>query len=325
MERKYQFNDFSNNNTWLIFRRDIFIQDDPMDIYIIMDLPSGLLLSYEIAETQLSQKQVESLLEKALFKKGEAPKQILVANNDPIEPMLQRPAQNLRVTVKIVPAMHLEDLTEEVVIPFHDKFDDPTPHNFSDFENDSDDVKSAKRSIPDSYDLCSCSSGLKYKFCCKRIFIETIEAMCCAEEGKFKEALEWISKMRKLVGNTSEVLCREAIVYSFFDRKKSKEILKQCLEINPKHPRAHYLYALELKEVGDFQAAIAAYEKAVSYYPSTDHYHLNEVYNNLGVIHYEMGDIVKAKLAFELALHFMPSDKLTRRNLKDFIYSKEGK
>lgn len=58
------------------------------------------------------------------------------------------------------------------------------------------DYENAKRSIPDSYDLCSCASGSKYKFCCKRIFGEIVNAMVAAEEGEFEEALKWIASFQ---------------------------------------------------------------------------------------------------------------------------------
>lgn len=173
--------------------------------------------------------------------------------------------------------------------------------------------------VPDSYDLCSCASGKKYKFCCKQIFREITLAMAAIEKGKTAEALEWISKAKAIAGETSEVLCRESIVYSFFDAKKSEEILNKCLLANPNHPRAYYLRGIDLSERGDLDGAIKAYETAIAHYPPSDQYHLNEVYNNLGTIYFDMGDMVKAKSAWEKALLYMPSDKITRQNLAECL------
>ena len=39
----------------------------------------------------------------------------------------------------------------------------------------------AKKMIPDSYDLCPCASGKKYKFCCKKIFVEIMECLIYIE------------------------------------------------------------------------------------------------------------------------------------------------
>jgi Flp pilus assembly protein TadD len=61
---------------------------------------------------------------------------------------------------------------------------------------------------------------------------------------------------------------------------------------------------------------------AIANYPPTDHFHLNEVYNNLGVALYEIGNLEEAKIAWEKALFFLPSDKIVRQNLAEFIYNK---
>lgn len=181
---------------------------------------------------------------------------------------------------------------------------------------------SLKYFIPDSYDFCPCASGKKYKFCCKRIFREVMGAMTAAEEGKLSEALEWITKAKYIIGETAEVICREAIVYSFFNIKKSEEILDKCLAINPNHPRSHYLRGIMLNDQGDIQGAIVEYEMAIANYPKSDHFHLNEAYNNLGTAFHALNDLTKAKIAWEQALVHLPSDKMTKRNLEEFIYNK---
>src|SRR5262249_9027408 len=150
---------------------------------------------------------------------------------------------------------------------------------------------------------------------------EVSQAMIAAEEGNLSEALGWIAKAKNSVGETAEVLCREAIVYSYFDTEKSEATLNRCLVVNPKHPRAHYLRGIKLKEQGDFVGAIKAYETAIAHYPETDHYHLNEVYNNLGTVFHAMGNGIKAQSCWEKALLYLPSDKTARRNLNDCIYN----
>jgi tetratricopeptide (TPR) repeat protein len=325
MQKKYQFDDFEDGDAWIFFRVDAVTKDKALDVYVLMDLPSGMVFAYQATETELSQKQVDSLFEQALLQAGEAPKEILLACNDPAEPFLRKTALRSRTKIKTVPKICLQDLMNEVEKSFADHFNLPvigTRHDFED-EDDKADYESIKQSIPDSYDLCSCASGLKYKFCCKRIFGEIVEAMNAAEDGDYDEALKWIARARKIVGNTSELFCREAIVYRFFDLKKSKECLEKCQAINPKHPRFHYIQAIDLTTKGDFEGAVEAYKRAISYYPETDLYHLNEAHNNLGVLYYKMNDLVKAKFEWEVALKLFPSDKLSKRNLRDLIYSKE--
>jgi tetratricopeptide (TPR) repeat protein len=149
-----------------------------------------------------------------------------------------------------------------------------------------------------------------------------MEAMVAAEEGDYTTALTWIDKAKSVVGETAEVICRESIIYSYFDNKKSNDLLAQCLSINPKHPRAHYLIGLMLKESGDIEGAVTAYQRAIHHYPPTDVFHLNEVYNNLGSAFYSGGNIEEAKSAWEKALLYLPSDKTTRRNLAEFIHNR---
>lgn len=317
-KKKYQLHDFKDDNTWVIFRMDMFVDKQIVDVYAILTLPEDMIVGHEIAITELSEEQVDKLLKSALFQYGEIPKQILLAHNDPIEPLLLEWANDLQVKINTVPAISLEDLTDPVKESFRSKFSGLAPKRDR-TEDEEIDYENAKRSIPDSYDLCPCASGLKYKYCCKRIFREITEAMVAVEEGYYKEALGWIAKARAKVGNTAEVYCRESIVYSFFDTQKSEECLQKCLEVNPKHPRAFYLQGLNLLGQGDFYGAVIAYKKAISYYPATDHYHLNEVHNNLGTLYYRMGNLALAKSELETALRYLPTDKMTQRNLQDFF------
>ncbi|MCB1181045.1 MAG: tetratricopeptide repeat protein [Chlamydiia bacterium] len=184
--------------------------------------------------------------------------------------------------------------------------------------NQRDVDEAAEQMIPQPYSPCTCASGKKFKFCCKPIFHCVVEAMCAAEDGLHEEALQWISKAEKIVGNTAEVLCRKAIIYSFTDRQRYVEYLQKCLEVNPQHPRAHYLKGIDSNKKGDYEAAIAAYLKAIQYYPSTDHYHLNEVYNNLANVYHQIGEHTKAIAAWKTALEYSSTDKMARMNLQKF-------
>ncbi len=63
-----------------------------------------------------------------------------------------------------------------------------------------------------------------------------------------------------------------------------------------------------------------AYEQAIEHYSVTDKFHLNETWNNLGTVFYDLGQFAKAKGAWEQALVYLPSDIVTKRNLREFIY-----
>jgi len=51
------------------------------------------------------------------------------------------------------------------------------------------------------------------------------EAMYSVEQGKIDDAIDWMKKAQKKVGNTPEIMCRYAIIYSFYDDHKFFELL----------------------------------------------------------------------------------------------------
>lgn len=81
-----------------------------------------------------------------------------------------------------------------------------------------------------------------------------------------------------------------------------------------------YVLGLERKERGDLQGALRAYQTAIENYPSTDLYHLNETWNNLGTVYYALEEYFAAKIAWEKALSFLPEDPTAMENLHEFIY-----
>jgi tetratricopeptide (TPR) repeat protein len=310
---------------WVIFRLDTQIKNQPVDIYMILDVLSDMLLAFKIVEDEILQKHADELLSEALAKKGSTPNKLLLTKGEPAECVFRKSAEDIGINLELVAASHLEEFIVPCRRYFGEQFYSPSSLAYVKEDDAEYSREELKYMIPDSYDLCSCASGKKYKFCCKKILREITEAMVAAEDGKLSDALEWITKAKQIVGETAEVLCRESIAYSFFDEQKSEGFLNKCLAVNPNHPRAHYLRGITLKKRGDFQGAIASYETAIAHYPLSDHYHLNEVYNNLGVVFHAVGDLVKAKLAWEKALLYMPKDKITQQNLTDFIYNKTNR
>lgn len=319
--KPYQFDDFKNNSTWLIFRLDSQIAEGPIDFYMVMDLPSGDVVTFVITETVLTQSQANKLLKEAKILCVNLPNRIIIERGDPAEPLIRKATDKLGLRFEAINSFYLEDLTAPIKQSFGEHFYSPSSIGYSHARENADDLdqECLKKMIPDSYDPCTCASGKKYKFCCKKIFTEIMEAMVAAEDGDYTTALKWIDKAKLLVGETAEVLCRESIVYSYFDDEKSDELLVQCLSINPNHPRAHYIRGLTMKQNGDLKGSINAYQTAIRHYPASDVYHLNETYNNLGSAFYENGNIEEAKSAWEKALLYLPSDKTTRRNLAEFI------
>lgn len=319
---KLQYEDFSENDVWLIFRLDIQVANQAVDVYLGMDLPSGLVFGHDLAPEKLGEKQAEDLLQLGKTKKGRFPRRILLVKGDPAEPVLEALSGKLNLKLEAVPAPYLEDILSPIKESFGKNFFAPSTLGYAHVEENADELdrESAKHMVPDSYDPCSCASGKKFKFCCKPFFREILGAMMEVERGRPKEALKWIAKAKAVGGETPEILCREAIVLSYTDPVKADEVLAKCLTINPKHPRANYIKGINFKDRKDYLGAIAAYKTAIANYPKTDRYHLNEAYNNLGTAFFEVENMAEAKAAWEQALVLLPSDRMVRENLIEFIY-----
>ena len=321
--KPYRHEDFKKNEAWLVFRLDTQVKNESVDIYMVMELASGILAGQELAVGEgLNATVAENLVVSCGKRLSSLPLRIVLAKGDPAEAAFAAVATKLNLDFELVPTIAVEGLIAPVKEQFGSHFYSPSSLGHASIRNDADkfDRESAKHFVPDAYDPCSCASGKKFKFCCKPVFGEIVGAMAAAAEGRRVEALKHIAKAKVVVGETAEVLCREAIVYSYFDPKMSEEVLDKCLAAHPGHPRANYIRGLMFKERGDFKAAIAAYETAIANYPKTDRYHLNETYNNLGTAFFETEDYARAKAAWEQALVLLPSDKVVRQNLVEFIY-----
>jgi len=324
--KKLQYDDFAPKDTWLLFRLDTQIADKSADVYMLMELPSGELLNSEATlDEGLPPKQLQAFLQKALNRKKYWPKKIITVKGDPIESFFEKLSLPVKLQIEPYPASAIEDLTAPVKQHFGEHFFSPSSvfHAHAKDDIHPDDMEAAKQSIPDAYSPCSCGSGQKYKFCCKPIFREIMGAMSEAENGRKKEALKYIQEAKKRVGETAEVLSREAIVYSFFDKAVSDRLLTICLERFPNHPRANYIMGINLREQERFPEAIVYYQKAIENYPKTDRYHLNEAYNNIGSVYYDLQDYKKAKESWEQALFLLPSDRMVKQNLIEFIYTNQ--
>jgi tetratricopeptide (TPR) repeat protein len=321
--KKLQYQDFTPKTLWLIFRLDTQIADKSADVYMLMELPSGELLNSEVTLAEgLPSKQLKVFLQKAYEKKNYWPKNILVVKGDPIEKLIVKLTLPGSLQIEPCPASALENLIAPVKESFGEFCFSPSSLFYSHARDDvdTDEIESSRQSIPDAYSPCPCASGKKYKYCCKPIFREIMGAMAEAENGRKHEALKYIQEAKKRVGETAEVLCREAIVYSFFDKAEFDRLLNRCLEQFPNHPRANYIMGINLREQERFSDAIVYYKKAIESYPKTDRYHLNEAYNNIGSVYYDLKNYEEAKASWEQALFLLPSDRMVKQNLLQFIY-----
>lgn len=303
---------------WVIARTDAMIKTSPVDVYAILEAPSLYVHGFDIVTgASMTAKAAERLLRKGFEGRASWPPRLAVPKGDPCGAVIARVAQSLGIRVEEILLAEIEAYAAPFLAEFAKQGFSASP--VPDHGASSNEAESARAMIPDSYDPCPCASGAKYKFCCKRIFREVVHAMAAAEEGDYREALRWMKEAEKIAGLSAEVLCRFAIVYSYFDEEKAGGYLRRCLEKNPRHPRAHYLLGIEHKQQGRIAAAITEYEKAIENYPKTDRFHLNEASNNLGTAYLEAGNYEKAKQAWETAITLMPSDETSVRNLLEFI------
>lgn len=308
---------------WLVFRTDAQVRENPIDIYVMLQIPSLYAYgSFVVQGEQPKKSEVKALLNSAFRKDGSWARRLTLPKGDPAEIFFRQEAESHGVKVDVQPSAILQPFAAPFNYEFGKTTYSPSGMFNANFKDDAteEEKESAEASIPDSYDPCPCASGKRYKFCCKKIFREIVFAMTAAEAGQENEALTWMIKAQTIVGESAEVLCRYGIVHSFFDRKKSKPYFEKCLRLFPNYPRVHYIRGIELKEKGDNAGALQAYKKAIENYLPNDKYHLNEVWNNLGTIHYEFGQYEEAKLAWEKALVYLPSDGVVKKNLRDFIY-----
>lgn len=312
---------FKPNEAWIVARLDsiLFVRDEPADIYILMDVATGYAFPpFSFLGELPSGKEFKAFFKRARKDAKTWPKTLFLGKEDPAEELLRPIAEEIGATLSIVPTTYLNPILQ----PLRESFDrfqarkvTATPDPGKQAE-----LNEAKQMIPDSYDPCPCASGKKYKFCCKVIFREIIEAMVAAEEGDFKGALKWMDDAKAKVGETAEVLSRYGIVHGHRSEEEFVRYLGLALQANPKHPRTHYLFGIHYKEKGELDKAAQSYETAIANYPSSDKFHLNETWNNLGTVRFDQGDFEKAKGAWEKALTYLPSDRTAKMNLIECIY-----
>jgi tetratricopeptide (TPR) repeat protein len=321
--KQYKFEDFRESGAWCVARMDTQVKDKPVDIYLLMDLPSGLVLAHEAVDDPngATSVHVKSLFSQARVQRS-SPKRLLIAKGEPAIRHFEKEATLYGMATEEVPGPYLEPLLAPLKESFGQHFYSTSSLPYAGLEDwaDEDDKESARHFVPDSYDPCPCASGKKFKFCCKPGFGEIMAAMAAAQRGFQNAAIQHISRAKQILGETAEVLARESVVQTYVDPKKAMETLDRALKVNSLHPRANYMRGIDCKLRGDLDGAIAAYQIAISNYPKTDRYHLNEAYNNLGTAFFEKGETVLAKSAWEQALVLLPSDKMVRQNLLEFIY-----
>ena len=312
------------NQAWILHREEIeTTKDGVCNIYVLLDAFSKHCFGQEIAIDLPANSKILSMLESSFLQAQSRPQQILISKVDPFSEIFQTICKGLKIPLIEVTARELLPLVK----PFTDSFQQfKNKSNGSDIQSIFADRQSEvekvelKAFVPDSYSLCPCSSGKKFKFCCQKAFKDIAFAMCAAEEGQLEEALRFINSAEEKVGRTAEIVCRTAICWSYYDMNKCHVLLKEAIEINPNHPRVNYILGIEAVAAKQYKKAIVFYQTAIENYPAEDKFHLNETYNNLGTAYFKLKKYKEAKEVWEKGLVLFPTDRMTKNNLFKFIY-----
>ena len=315
---KEKLNISSPNDAWILHREEFeTIKEGNCNLYILLDGYSTFYFGHESSIDLPASSKILDLLEQAHKQVGRWPKQVLISKVDPVSEALESTCNDLKIPFEAIPK---KDLT---------KFVRPFSNSFKEFKRGllapKDELSESEQEeleafIPETYGLCPCASGKKFKFCCQKVFREITFAMCAAQEGNLNEAIKYMNQAESKIGKTAEVLCRYAICWSFFDQNKSQKYMDESIAANPNHPRANYILGIEAKEKQKYNEAIEYYQRAIENYPKEDKFHLSETYNNLGTVYFECGRFGDAKVVWEKALVLLPSDQMVRNNLIEFIY-----
>src|SRR3990167_6308132 len=124
--KPFSFENFSHNDAWLIFRLDCQVQSKPMDVYMIMELPTGVILSHELVLDDFSDDQAMEFLKKGKTKVGSWPRRFILPKADPAESAIRKAADAFRVAVETEPAGRLETLLARVKESFGKEFFSPS-------------------------------------------------------------------------------------------------------------------------------------------------------------------------------------------------------
>ena len=309
------------NQAWLIHSEDLeTVQDGHCNLYAIIDAYSQHCFTQLVHQDLPSAAEFKKLFKEAKQKASSFPDQILISAKDPSGDTLRLICDELKIRLEKINSNEFQPLVADFSQAIK-RFQGHVNEELLGSRPTSEEIAEARSLVPEPYDPCPCASGKKFKFCCKPAFKAIVFAMNAAnEERDCEKALKFMDEASIAVGLTAEVLCRYGIVWSFFDKEKSKNFLKEALIANPNHPRSNYIMGIESVAEGKFQEAVVFYERAIANYPDVDRYHLNETYNNLGTAYYNLGNIVAAKSSWERGLLYLPSDKMTLQNLAEFIY-----
>jgi len=111
---------FEVNDTWIAFRINeefVFVQEDPYDIFVLMDAASTYVLGFvfsKVVEEAPSVDEVEDLFKKAWEAKQQWPKKFIVTDESVASNVFIQEAKKNGIPVDVVPMSDLSPIIEPV-------------------------------------------------------------------------------------------------------------------------------------------------------------------------------------------------------------------
>lgn len=212
---KKQFLNFTNvNQAWIFHREEIQTEEDGVcNFYVLLDAYSMFCLAQELSIDLPTYSKISQVLKSAFLQSKSKPQQILISKSDPFVETFTRICNEFEVPLT---ELTIKDLLP-IVKPFKDSFKQfqkestqTAQQSFNTKMLSDIEQEELKYFIPETYSLCPCASGKKFRFFCQKIFKDITYAMCAAEEGKLEESLKFMKDAEEKMGRTAEVVCRIA-------------------------------------------------------------------------------------------------------------------
>ncbi len=111
---------FEVNDAWIAFRINdefVFVQEDPYDIFVLMDAASTYVLGFvfsKVVEEAPSVDEVEDLFKKAWETKQQWPKKLIVTDESAASNVFIQEAKKNGIPVDVVPISDLSPIIEPV-------------------------------------------------------------------------------------------------------------------------------------------------------------------------------------------------------------------
>ena len=125
---------FKVNDAWIVLRVNesfIFVQDEPYDIYVLIDAASTYVLGHMLARVTddiPKEKDVEILFQDAWEVKSEWPKKLIAIENDSAGNVFQREAQKNGLSFETHPLSELSPIVGPLKESFAANLGEPVPN-----------------------------------------------------------------------------------------------------------------------------------------------------------------------------------------------------